>query len=114
GERRESTGKGARRRNEGPRQLTDRKRSRQPAGRRGKGAAKRAGRRQSSRRKEVSQKNAGLWARRMLFRSRSRYRWVIRYLRLASRSAAIMKLSKRFSVTANHDTCSARNAFHGS
>jgi len=64
--------------------------------------------------KEVSQKNAGLWARRMLFRSRSRYRWVIRYLRLASRSAAIMKLSKRFSVTANHDTCSARNAFHGS
>ena len=34
-------------------------------------------------------------------------RWVIR-------PAAIMKLSKRFSETWNHDTWSARNAFHGS
>ena len=42
---------------------------------------------------------------------------VMRYLlppRCDMRPAAIMKLSKRFSETWNHDTCSARNAFHGS
>ena len=45
------------------------------------------------------------------------YATAMRYLlgpRCDMRPAAIMKLSKRFSATWNHDTWSARNAFHGS
>jgi len=45
-------------------------------------------------------------------RGRRRNRYY--FLAVPIRSAAIMKLSKRFSATANHSTSSPRNFFHGS